>query len=264
VISGRKYDDDDVAIPGCGFGYDFDDIGNRKSSTITSTSTSTSTIETTYDPNTLNQYETRTVPGIIPVIGTANADTVVKIHRKSLGDGPAAFIVPDRTGNRFHADIAVDNSNGPVTEELDVYCHKEVAGPPAQEIAAKASRTVTVPGSPEEFHYDEDGNLTSDGLWTYTWDAENRLISAESGMGVPPMSRQRLEFAYDYMGRRVSKTVYPWDSNIDDYSQTPVTFCKFVYDGWNLVATFDASNTLLQSYLWGESHQYHPRGWTSH
>jgi len=39
VTSGIKYDADDVAIPGCGFGYDFDDIGNRKSSTITSTST---------------------------------------------------------------------------------------------------------------------------------------------------------------------------------------------------------------------------------
>jgi YD repeat-containing protein len=25
--------------------------------------------------------------------------------------------------------------------------------------------------------YDFDGNLTKDGLWTYTWDAENRLSS---------------------------------------------------------------------------------------
>jgi len=32
-------------------------------------------------------------------------------------------------------------------------------------------RNVVVPT------YDFDGNLTKDGLWTYTWDAENRLSS---------------------------------------------------------------------------------------
>ena len=55
--------------------------------------------------------------------------------------------------------------------------------------------------------YDFDGNMTSMPLgatqWTFTWDAENRLIAAES-----PAGATRLEFKYDYMSRRVEKKVY--------------------------------------------------------
>jgi uncharacterized protein RhaS with RHS repeats len=35
---------------------------------------------------------------------------------------------------------------------------------------------VIVPKAPETFTYDADGNLLSDSRWTYTWDAENRLL----------------------------------------------------------------------------------------
>ena len=49
--------------------------------------------------------------------------------------------------------------------------------------------------------YDADGNmLTRDG-WTQTWNAENRMIKAEKGTA-------KLEFAYDYMGRRIENKVY--------------------------------------------------------
>ena len=53
--------------------------------------------------------------------------------------------------------------------------------------------------------YDANGNLTSDGLWNYTWDAENRLTAAESRSGVPAASRQRLTFRYDSQNRRIFK-----------------------------------------------------------
>ncbi|WP_176014696.1 hypothetical protein [Victivallis sp. Marseille-Q1083] len=42
--------------------------------------------------------------------------------------------------------------------------------------------------------------LTRDG-WTQTWNAENRMIKAEKGTA-------KLEFAYDYMGRRIENKVY--------------------------------------------------------
>src|SRR5580700_8574474 len=48
--------------------------------------------------------------------------------------------------------------------------------------------------------YDGNGNLTSDGTFTYGYDAENRLISA-SGAGLTA------SYAYDAQGRRKSKTV---------------------------------------------------------
>lgn len=55
--------------------------------------------------------------------------------------------------------------------------------------------------------YDLDGNLTNDSTFVYVWDCENRLISASSGT-------QKVEFAYDYMSRRVSKKVYAYQSEI--------------------------------------------------
>src|SRR5438128_2326869 len=48
--------------------------------------------------------------------------------------------------------------------------------------------------------YDLDGNLSSDGRWNYTWDAENRLIKMESLAGAPAASVRRLSFQYDWMG----------------------------------------------------------------
>jgi RHS repeat-associated protein len=48
--------------------------------------------------------------------------------------------------------------------------------------------------------YDGNGNLTSDGTFTYGYDAENRLISA-TGSGLAA------SYAYDAQGRRKSKTV---------------------------------------------------------
>jgi RHS repeat-associated protein len=47
--------------------------------------------------------------------------------------------------------------------------------------------------------YDANGNLTSDGTNTYTWNARNQLASISGGVSA--------SFAYDALGRRVSKTV---------------------------------------------------------
>jgi YD repeat-containing protein len=48
--------------------------------------------------------------------------------------------------------------------------------------------------------YDSNGNLTSEGTFTFGYDAESRLISA-SGAG------NSASYAYDAQGRRKSKTV---------------------------------------------------------
>ena len=93
--------------------------------------------------------------------------------------------------------------------------------------------------------YDADGNMltTGDG-WLYAWNGENRLIRAES-------SDTLVEMAYDYMGRRVEKkvsskglfTFYNW--NVDKHY-------KFAYDGYKLIAVYDAANNnaLLMTFTW--------------
>ena len=86
----------------------------------------------------------------------------------------------------------------------------------------------------------------------HTHQSENRLITQESISAVPDQAKVRLEFAYDYMGRRVTKTVLS-EHNGTAYQQTNEV--TFVYDGWNLIAALDedlvAGTTSTNFYLWG-------------
>src|SRR5207302_1696972 len=81
------------------------------------------------------------------------------------------------------------------------------------------------------------------------WDGENRLVAMTmtNVVNVPNASRLRLEFAYDYMGRRISKAVKNWNGSS---FASPVT-TYFVYDGWNLIAILSSSSPLLSSFAWG-------------
>jgi RHS repeat-associated protein len=109
-----------------------------------------------------------------------------------------------------------------------------------------------LPQTPEAYTYDADGNLTSDGKWTYTYDGENRLIQMQSVTAVPTGKRTKILFGYDYMGRRVKKATYAWVTSTSggDYSTTPTSSLTFVYDGWNLMAELD-DDLLIRSYSWG-------------
>ena len=48
--------------------------------------------------------------------------------------------------------------------------------------------------------FNADGNLTSDGLRNYTWDAENRLV----GIAYPGQSGKATAFSYDGLSRRTA------------------------------------------------------------
>ena len=80
-----------------------------------------------------------------------------------------------------------------------------------------------VGGTPQT--YDANGNLTSDGTATYTFDAESRLTQVvKSGVTT--------SFTYDALGRRATKTV------------GGVT-TKFLYDGADLLAETNAAGTTI-------------------
>ena len=79
--------------------------------------------------------------------------------------------------------------------------------------------------------YDNDGNLSSDGRWSYTWDAENRLITMTSLNGAPSGSQLQLAFAYDYQGRRIQKSGFDVNNRIMVAAYTD----NYAYDGWNCI-----------------------------
>ena len=91
------------------------------------------------------------------------------------------------------------------------------------------------------------GNLTNDGTWTLTWDAENRLVNMTSLSSGPARSKLKLDFSYDHQGRRIQKVVSTWNGS----SYTSPSTNQFVYDGWNLLAELDTSHSALRTYVWG-------------
>ncbi|MCZ7640940.1 MAG: hypothetical protein M5U12_35740 [Verrucomicrobia bacterium] len=112
------------------------------------------------------------------------------------------------------------------------------------------SGEVFVPAVTESFGYDADGNLTSDGRWTYLWDGENRLVEMKRDTSTPTLSsRLRLLFEYDAQGRRIRKYFYTHSGS--SWVEQRDTIC--LYDGWNVVAEVDAnaSKARLRTYVWG-------------
>jgi len=89
--------------------------------------------------------------------------------------------------------------------------------------------------------YDYDGNLTQSAEGTigtkYAYDAENRLIVVEPQ--TPTSGTTKVEFAYDYMGRRVQKKVFEYVAG--DWQL--MTDSLFLYDGWNLVSEQTTRNS---------------------
>ena len=67
--------------------------------------------------------------------------------------------------------------------------------------------------------------------------------------GIASSNRLQLQFAYDYLGRRISKAVFNWNGS--GFGPNPVRQTTFVYDGWNLVTELKPNNSLLRSYVWG-------------
>jgi len=90
---------------------------------------------------------------------------------------------------------------------------------------------------PLQYKYDADGNMLSDGIRSFKWDAENRLI----GVSFEDNPSRRSTFRYDARGRRVSishgdeETLYGWCGD---------SLC---------VARNTAGNTMRRYYPEGES-----------
>jgi RHS repeat-associated protein len=84
---------------------------------------------------------------------------------------------------------------------------------------------------PANFTYDANGNLTSDGANTYTYDVENRLVAVSGA--------RTATLVYDPLGRLFS------------ISSPASGITRFQYDGDALVAEYDGNHNLLRRYVHG-------------
>lgn len=238
LVSGRKYWADATPVWGDQTEYSFDNIGNRNFAKNGGNQLG-SLRQSNYTTNSLNQYSQRSVPGAIDVTGTANAAATVSVNDQATV----------RKGDYFYKELAIDNSESPAYAQVNVVGARDNFGVGGEDAVTENGGRAFLPQVVESFIHDADGNLTSDGRWNYTWDGENRLISMEAIASVPIEIKVRLEFAYDFMGRRIQKKVYGW--NVPNSTYQLQSTAKFVYDGWNLVAEIDGSNILVRNYVRG-------------
>ena len=206
----------------------FDDIGNRTSTRAGGDSAGAGLRWAGYTNNLLNQLTSRGVPGAFDVLGIANAQQTVSVN------GAA---VDYRRGEYFLKLVEVNNTGSLVWTNLPV----TTSG------GGSASGKVYVPQTPEVCQYDPDGNLLQDGRWTYTWDAENRLIKIDPLAAMPEADKRRGNYAYDQQGRRIWKRVdYRSGGNWITHHER-----KFLYDGCNLTVELFTNNTAVERFLWG-------------
>jgi RHS repeat-associated protein len=228
VTSGKRYWPDGTPVDGQQFEYSFDDIGNRI------TTGGRASAASFYTRTSTNAYSQRTNAPIVDVLGVANPTASVTVNGNTA----------NRHGEYFHYPLSVANSSSAYPT---VTIASTFGG------GTSTSGKAFVPASTETFTHDQDGNLTADGRWAYTWDAENRLIQMIRDTDSPSGAREKLVFTYDWMGRRIRKQFYTWNSGTLSYQLSTDTI--YLYDGWNLICEFDASSSqpgsLIRSYIWG-------------
>ena len=217
-----------VAMPGRQYGYAYDSGGNRTSANHTGNAT----FAEDYTANVLNQI-TEHENTVIPVQGTAVAGANVVVQNTTRAG---------RAGNYWGTEALLNNATGPVQGSIPILAG--LPGSPDQ-VTTPVTKTAFQAAFNESLGYDNDGNLSADGRWSYTWDAENRLTSMETTVaaiaaGLPDML---VQFRYDYQGRRVKKTV--------TVNGTQQSERRYVYNGWNLAAELDGAGSVQRHFIWG-------------
>jgi RHS repeat-associated protein len=230
VTSGKRYWSDGTPVAGQQFEYAHDDIGNRTATKAGGDETGANLRSATYGANNLNQYTNRTVPGAVDVMGIASAGATVTVNTQAVY----------RHLEYYRKELPISNTT---TSRWQSVTNKAVQGTTTNTVIGN----VFLAKTNEVLLYDADGNLVSDGRWTNLWDAENRLVNMTSLSNAPTASKFKLDFAYDYMGRRLQKVV-----STNSGSAYVVQYTnRFIYDGWNLAGVLNQTNGLLYSFLSG-------------
>jgi RHS repeat-associated protein len=228
VTGAKKRQENSDLVPGLNFGYNYDGMGNRLSA-----SKGTPALVTTYTPNAMNRYANITSPGGDDIL--VKSETPVDVE---VDEDP---VTVTSSGDFRGARITATNTNAPAFPEISITGDNNFS----------ETGHRWIPQAEFSPQYDEDGNLTNDERWIYTWDAMNRLVgmtptAAALTAGVP---NQSLSFAYDHLGRRIAKKV----TKTSGETITVKDF-RYLYEGWNVVAQFtaDSSNTLTPdaTFLW--------------
>ena len=215
-------------VTGRTFGYGYDPIGNR---VYSYEDAGGERLTTTYTANELNQYTAIQNSGAVPLRGDAKRDAVVTVNgERAERDGGTANFTPwsyslpsdDATAHFQNADIlAVARSEN------------------GEDIEQRESGSVFVPAAETLLEYDDDGNMTFDGRFRYSWNGENRMIRAEEAVAPTNRAPTVISYAYDVQGRMVAKIISGGNDVVH----------SFLWNGCNRI--FEANDDDLIYNVWG-------------
>ena len=188
------------------YSYQYDSAGNR-------TSAQQGNLVNSAIHDNANRLTSLTGGGKLLVSGATDEPAVVKVNGQ-----PATTTAPPE--NLYQAWVGVVPGPNILTVEATDY-----AAPPN---TTTKSWSVSVTGSAARaFTYDGNGNTLSDGLRTYQWDAENRLVKITQGANV-------YEFTYDGLSRRVAEML------------NGTLTKRWVWDGTQIAEQRDATGSTVQ------------------
>jgi RHS repeat-associated protein len=260
-------------VPGLQLEYGYDDIGNRRSASNLGVN-GQPPLHEGYTSNALNQYTMIANPRTVLISGEADPAQSVFVGLDTLD--PQNLTTADRgpAPNNQHRYFARLQAPQQSTNDQATVHDVNILALPGW---ISTYRTL-VPASEQTLTYDLDGNLASDGLWTYRYDAENRLIRMrmhphladwllnKSGQTDPAWLE--LRFMYDHQHRRVGKLVLTSQQNPSDvkddtdaeYTFSTSYFEKYLYDTgtFNLLVSFRADPQTGEYGLPGRSYHWGP------
>lgn len=138
-------------------------------------------------------------------------------HQFSVSNVSLGYVC-NNVGNRTH-----------FTSDDDRFLFSPLAGLETDYASNNLNQYTSVSGV--AFSYDGNGNLTSDGGNTYSYDAENHLIAATT-------PEHSAIYTYDPFGRRSAKTV-------DSVTTT------YLHDSNQVIMEYDGSDQMLRRYVYG-------------
>lgn len=232
-----------TAVDGQTWGFSYDAIGNRTASTRGVPGDGTGGVRaTTYVANELNQYDSIARPNALEVTGV----TLPDVPRVAVNGQPPGSGRPPSNGEPGGFALWLDDIAGGAQDgnwpQVDLLVKNPGAGHQGADLQfTRSGRTLVRPS--EALVYDADGNLTSDGVFSYTWDGENRLIKAEMKTANVPaeMPLVKIECRYDAQGRRFMKRITRGTYMLERF---------YWYDGWNVMAE-TTWNQVINHYVWG-------------
>ncbi len=159
---------------------------------------------------------------------------LVTSNQTSNGSSAQRRFSYDRWGNRTGMWDATSGGN-----QIQSITLQGSGGIPTNQIASVTGEKSTV-----NFTYDAAGNVTNDGVHSYTYDSENRIVSVDGG--------STASYAYDHQNRRYKKTIgstvthYVWQGSqvlAEHNGSTGAVLTDYVYSGSRMIAKVASGST---------------------